>query len=148
MHYHNFDILYYRTRCDTSDHVCLERHNWYVVLYFHVFYIECLNKNRIIVSIFVSIRQNIKIFIEKAHTNVYMFWLFQKYTLWKIVHFKQITININELPFLEIYCADIVIMWQPSLNDKPICVFYVIMKTRKWCWRIIFIGVLTVAWLV
>jgi hypothetical protein len=66
----------------------------------------------------------------------------------RIVHFKQITININELPFLEIYCADIVIMWQPSLNDKPICVFYVIMKTRKWCWRIIFIGVLTVAWLV
>jgi hypothetical protein len=28
----------------------------------------------------------------------------------RIVHFKQITININELPFLEIYCADIVIM--------------------------------------
>lgn len=49
----------------------------------------------------------------------------------RIVHFKQITININELPFLEIYCADIVIMSQPSLNDKPICVFYVIMKTRK-----------------
>jgi hypothetical protein len=64
--------LYYRTRCDTSDHVCLERHNWHVMLYFHVFYIECLNKNRIIVSIFVSIRRNIKIFIEKAHTNVIM----------------------------------------------------------------------------